>query len=59
MKILYADTVDADYLADIIDVMKKVLKSGRNVILNVISKSGGTTESIANFEVLINNNVEI
>jgi len=53
LKILYADTVDADPLYDIINIVKNVLQQGENVLINVISKSGGTTETIANFEVVL------
>ncbi len=53
-RILYADTVDPDSLQTIIVEMQNVLRQGQNLILNVISKSGSTTETIANFEVLLN-----
>jgi glucose-6-phosphate isomerase len=52
-KILFADTTDADTIYEIKLVMEHILKSEKNVILNLISKSGNTTESIANFEVLL------
>ena len=53
VKILYADTVDSDLIHDIVSLIEPVLKNGENVLINVISKSGGTTETIANFEVLV------
>jgi len=52
-KILYADTVDADLLDTIIALIEPVLKKGGNILINGVSKSGGTTETIANFEVLV------
>ena len=52
--ILYADTVDPDALQVIIEEMQNHLRQGQQVILNVVSKSGSTTETIANFEVLLN-----
>jgi glucose-6-phosphate isomerase len=52
-KILYADTVDADLLDSIIALIEPVLKKGGNILINGVSKSGGTTETIANFEVLV------
>lgn len=52
-RILYADTVDSDSLYAIADAMQRELKAGRRVIVNAVSKSGGTTETIANFEVLL------
>ncbi|RJQ22440.1 hypothetical protein C4580_00080 [Candidatus Woesearchaeota archaeon] len=53
-RVLWADTVDSDALSKIVQEMQDVLRSGRQVIVNVISKSGGTLETIANFEVLLN-----
>lgn len=53
-KILYADTTDSNYISDILTLIEKPLKNKENIILNLISKSGSTTESIANFEVLFN-----
>ncbi len=53
LKVLYADTVDSDLLKDIISIIEPDLKKGENIIINVVSKSGGTTETIANFEVLV------
>ncbi len=53
-RILYADTVDPDSLQVIIEEMQNVLRQGQQILLNVITKSGSTTETIANFEVLIN-----
>jgi glucose-6-phosphate isomerase len=52
-KVLYADTVDSDSINNIITLVKPVLEKGGNIALNVISKSGTTTETIANAEVLI------
>lgn len=53
-KVLYADTVDTDYINNIISVVEPTLKKGGNVIVNGISKSGTTTETIANFELMLN-----
>jgi len=52
-KILYCDTVDADSVSSIQENMEAHLKQGNNVLLSVVSKSGSTTETIANFEVLL------
>jgi glucose-6-phosphate isomerase len=52
-RVLYADTVDSDGINNIITLVKPVLEKGGNIVLNVISKSGTTTETIANAEVLI------
>jgi glucose-6-phosphate isomerase len=52
-KVLYADTVDSDGINSIITLVKPVLERRDNIVLNVISKSGTTTETIVNAEVLI------
>ena len=54
IKILYADTVDSDSMKEIISVIEPILKNNGNVLINCISKSGTTTETIANFEVMLN-----
>ena len=54
LKILYADTVDADQIYDIITLIEATLKNRQHILLCGISKSGGTTETIANFEILVN-----
>ena len=53
-KLLFADTVDSDLINDVIRIIEPVLKNKEHIILNVVSKSGSTTETIANFEVLLN-----
>ena len=53
LKVVFADTVDPDLIVSIIERITPVLKAGENVIINAVSKSGGTTETIANFETLI------
>ena len=52
-KILFADTVDPDDLKPCLGIAEKILKADKNIILNVISKSGTTTETIANFEIFL------
>jgi glucose-6-phosphate isomerase len=53
LKVYFADTVDTDYIWDIVLLIEQELEKGNNVIINVISKSGGTTETIANFELFL------
>ncbi len=53
-RILYADTVDPDALQAIIAEMQDVLRQGLQVLINVVSKSGTTVETVADFEVLLN-----
>ncbi len=52
-KILYADTVDSGLLQYITALLESVLRRGGNVIINGVSKSGGTTETVANFQILV------
>jgi len=54
IKVLYADTVDTDYISSIVKIIEPALKDGSNVVINCISKSGTTTETAVNFEVLLN-----
>ncbi len=53
INVYFADTVDSDYIYDIILLVEQKIEKGHNVIINVVSKSGGTTETIANFEVFL------
>lgn len=53
IKIYFVDTVDSDNVNDIAQLVENELESGENIILNVISKSGTTTETIACFEVFL------
>ncbi|MBN1274596.1 MAG: hypothetical protein JXB26_20230 [Candidatus Aminicenantes bacterium] len=53
IKVYFAETVDSDYTSDILSIVEAVLERGKNVLVNGVSKSGGTTETIANFEILV------
>jgi len=53
MKVYFADTVDTDYIWDIVLLVEQELEKRNNVIINVISKSGTTTETVANFELFL------
>ena len=53
INVYFADTVDSDHIYDIILLVEQKIEKGHNVIINVVSKSGGTTETIANFEVFL------
>lgn len=52
-KVLYADTVDPDYLSNTLALVEPALKRDSNIVLCIVSKSGTTTETVANAEVLI------
>jgi len=53
LKVYFADTVDTDYIYDIVLLVEQEIEKGHNVIVNVVSKSGTTTETIANFEIFL------
>ncbi len=53
INVYFADTVDSDYIYDIILLLEQQVEKGHNIIINVVSKSGSTTETIANFEVVL------
>lgn len=46
----FADTVDSDYITGLLKKIEYLLQDKQTVLLTLISKSGSTTESIANFE---------
>ncbi len=52
-KILFADTVDNDYITALLSVVEQTLDKGKRVLLNVVTKSGTTTETVANFELFL------
>ncbi len=54
IKIYFADTVDPRYIDDIVQLVRQELKNGHNILLNVVTKSGTTTETIVNFEIFLN-----
>lgn len=49
----FAETVDADRMAVILSVLERELMAGYAVLINVVTKSGTTTETLANFYVMI------
>lgn len=53
MRVFFADTVDADYVHDIIAIAEKTLQRGETVLLNVVTKSGTTTETVAHFYIFL------
>ena len=52
-KVYFADTTDSNKIRSIILLLEKHIKKKEKIVLNVISKSGGTTETIANFEIFL------
>ncbi|MBT3455770.1 hypothetical protein HN446_01790 [bacterium] len=53
LKIYFADTTDPNFILSLTEIVEKEIKQGRPVLYNVVTKSGSTTETIANFEVLL------
>lgn len=51
-RIIFVDTVSPPLVAQVVDFLIKQVNVPEEVIVNVISKSGETTETIANFEVI-------
>jgi len=51
--VFFSDTVDSKSMKDLGLIITGLLKKKKTVIINGVSKSGRTTETIANFEVLV------
>jgi glucose-6-phosphate isomerase len=51
--IYFADTVDADYIGSVKEIIEHQLKNGHQVIINGVTKSGTTTETIATIEIFL------
>lgn len=51
-KILFLDTVSEEKILAIVGVLEREAKDDQEFVINVVSKSGKTMETIANFEVL-------
>lgn len=51
-KIVFMDTVSPPLVGQVVDFLNKQVNSPEEILVNVISKSGETTETIANFEVI-------
>lgn len=49
-ELAFLDTVDPDHTRQVLDRMGEVLDSGDEVVVNAVSKSGGTAETLANFK---------
>ncbi|OGB96926.1 hypothetical protein A3F06_00845 [candidate division TM6 bacterium RIFCSPHIGHO2_12_FULL_36_22] len=50
--VLFIDTVDPDQLHSITLKIEQLLTAGKEILINVVSKSGTTTEVAANFKIL-------
>ena len=53
LRVYFLQTIDSNRVATILQVLEQELKQGNNVLINVVTKSGTTTETIINFEVIL------
>jgi glucose-6-phosphate isomerase len=53
-KLLFVDTVDADYTFDVLRLAESALEEGEEIVVNLICKSGSTVESLALGRVFVN-----
>lgn len=53
IKVYWADTVDTANISTIQEFIEHRLQQNENIILNIISKSGTTTETIANAQIFL------
>lgn len=53
LKIYFADTVDSDRMTEILRVVEQELTHKHSVLVNVVTKSGTTLETILNFKSLL------
>ncbi len=53
LKVYFADTVDADRMTEILRVIEQELMLKHGVLINVVTKSGSTLETILNFQTIL------
>lgn len=53
LRVYFAETVDTDRMVTLLALLERELQAGHAVLVNVITKSGTTTETIANFYVVL------
>lgn len=53
LKIYYADTPDPDYIHDLLTIAESALMGGQKIMVNIVSKSGKTTETAVNLELFL------
>ena len=51
-KMIFADTVSSSLIGQIVDFINNQVKNPEEILVNLVCKSGETTETIANFEVI-------
>ena len=58
-KIIFFDTVDPEFSEKLLKFIKPNIKKPEEIIINVVSKSGTTLETVFNYEFLLKNLVKI
>jgi glucose-6-phosphate isomerase len=53
LELLYVDTVDPDSVIPVMQKVEAELRAGRRVVLTIVTKSGTTTETMANAAIFI------
>ncbi len=53
IKLFFVDSVDTDYLHSVVECIKNECARGGDVLVNVVTKSGTTTETIVNFQIFV------
>jgi glucose-6-phosphate isomerase len=54
LSLCFLDTINSSYLAELIMHIEKILSRKQSLVVNVVSKSGTTLETVANFQVIAN-----
>jgi glucose-6-phosphate isomerase len=53
IKLFFVDSVDSDYVQGVIECIQHECSRGADVLVNVVTKSGTTTETIVNFQIFV------
>ncbi len=53
LKVYFVDSVDDEYVHTVLGIVKLALHNQQKIILNVVTKSGTTTETVANFLIFL------
>jgi len=52
-ELVFADTIDPDFVVDLLTRAQAILQKGHAILVNIITKSGDTLETIANADLFI------
>lgn len=53
LRCYFVDTVDTRQTTEVLQIAEQELKQGNNIVVNVVTKSGSTAETIANFHLFV------